>query len=326
MKRIIYPLFILSLAIQFSFGQDSNQNLILMNPSSYPWGGNINMTTTDPWAREFSLSYNGSGKLFSFGSLGKNGQLVYGYIGGNTIEASSYRNPWMVFMPNGNIGVGTTTPAAKFDIKANADNQDLFRLSHPGSPLNASFSIGFGKNNTNNSNTAIDFKVQYSSDYYNVFSINRQNRDMYYIGEGYFGIGTDSPQSLLSVNGTITSKEVKVTMEGWSDFVFQPTYQLKPLEEVETYIKENQHLPDVPSEATVKEEGIALGEMDATLLQKIEELTLYVIDLNKKYKNLEKENQDIRAKNQELEKENTDLKSLEEKIKNLETLIQNINK
>jgi hypothetical protein len=85
----------------------------------------------------------------------------------------------------------------------------------------------------------------------------------------------------LAVNGKVNCKEVEVTLSGWSDHVFKSGYQLKSLGEVENYITTNKHLPDVPSEAEVLHKGTNLGQMDALLLQKIEELTLYVIQLKK---------------------------------------------
>ena len=105
---------------------------------------------------------------------------------------------------------------------------------------------------------------------------------------GNVGIGTANPQNLLDVNGTIRSKEVKIEATGWSDFVFAEDYKLPSLSTVETHIKEHKHLPNIPSEAEVMENGINVGEMQAKLLQKIEELTLYVIEQNKKIERQEK--------------------------------------
>jgi hypothetical protein len=81
---------------------------------------------------------------------------------------------------------------------------------------------------------------------------------------------------------------VKVTQTGWADFVFEPDYQLPSLQDLETYIKINKHLPDVPSASEVAKEGLDLGEMNKILLQKIEELTLHVIELEKKINVLQK--------------------------------------
>jgi len=102
-----------------------------------------------------------------------------------------------------------------------------------------------------------------------------------YYNEGNVGIGTTTPgEYKLAVNGNIKTKEVNVTMEGWSDFVFEDDYNLRSLVSVENYIKENKHLPEMPTEKEVLENGVAVGEMQAKLLQKIEELTLYMIEQN----------------------------------------------
>jgi hypothetical protein len=118
---------------------------------------------------------------------------------------------------------------------------------------------------------------------------------------GDVGIGTVSPQSKLAVNGQITSTKVKVTQTGWSDYVFHKSYQLPSLEYVEAYIKQHQHLPDVPSASDVEKDGLDVGDNQAILLKKIEELTLYMIEQNKKLE------QQIKKSNQ-LEKEISDLK------------------
>ena len=104
------------------------------------------------------------------------------------------------------------------------------------------------------------------------------------------GIGTTTTgPHRLAVEGSIGARAIKVqTSGGWSDFVFDDDYDLKPLKEVENYITQNNHLPDIPSENEVIKDGINLGEMDAKLLQKIEELTLYLIEQDKKIEELQK--------------------------------------
>jgi len=116
------------------------------------------------------------------------------------------------------------------------------------------------------------------------FTYWRTNTGDMIIPRGNLGIGTTAPTSKLSVNGDIKAKEVTVELAGWSDFVFEPTYQLYSLPQVESFILENKRLPGIPSESEVLENGIELGGMQAKLLQKIEELTLYLIEQNKELK------------------------------------------
>lgn len=103
---------------------------------------------------------------------------------------------------------------------------------------------------------------------------------------GKVGIGVSFPNSELDVNGTIRAKEVKIEATGWADFVFAEDYELPALSDIESHIKNYKHLPDMPSESDILQNGINIGEMQAKLLQKIEELTLYTIELEKEIKAL----------------------------------------
>ncbi|MEO0901176.1 MAG: hypothetical protein AAFY00_03860, partial [Bacteroidota bacterium] len=97
---------------------------------------------------------------------------------------------------------------------------------------------------------------------------------------GSVGIGTSIPDAKLTVKGNIHAEEVKVDLSvPGPDYVFKEDYDLKSLEEVQNYIRENGHLPNVPSAKDMEENGIQLGEMNMKLLEKIEELTLYILQL-----------------------------------------------
>lgn len=122
----------------------------------------------------------------------------------------------------------------------------------------------------------------------NIWGVNTSTGNIYH-NDYNVGIGTENPDEKLCVNGTIKAQRVKVTREDWSDFVFNDDYNLRPLDEVEKYIKANKHLPDIPGEKEVLENGFDLGDMNAKLLQKIEELTLYMIELKKDNDSLRKE-------------------------------------
>ena len=134
--------------------------------------------------------------------------------------------------------------------------------------------------------TQLHLGVYNDSGNYNgsAFLVERLTKNI--IFNGNVGIGESNPQYKLSVNGTIKAKEVRVELTGWSDFVFDKDYNLKSLTEVENFIKDNGHLPAIPSEKEVLEQGISVGEINSKLLQKIEELTLYIIEMKKEINEL----------------------------------------
>jgi hypothetical protein len=204
------------------------------------------------------------------------------------------------FPSSGNVGIGTSSPNANTLLELKKEVQGalgpVLRLTgggfsgaqcaidlatyDPGTALPACRIIttdaNFGCN--------LDFQTKIPGDIGNTL----QSR-LYVTSNGNVGIGTTSPQAKLAVNGDIYSKKVKVTQTGWPDYVFQSTYRLRPLSEIEQYIQQYHHLPEVPSAEEVEKNGLDLGENQAGLLQKIEELTLYIISLNKEVEALKKE-------------------------------------
>ena len=155
----------------------------------------------------------------------------------------------------------------------------------------------------------------------NAFNIYASGTTKNYFG-GNVGIGTTSPIEKLEVNGTIRSKKVKVEATGWPDYVFSKGYELRTLNELEQFIKANKRLPEVPSAHEIEVNGLDLGEMDGTLLKKVEELTLYLIEQNKRlqisdtrYQYLENENQALKTENSELKAMFLELKREIESLK-----------
>ena len=114
--------------------------------------------------------------------------------------------------------------------------------------------------------------------------------------QGNLGVGLASTTAIpanykLAVGGDVIAERVVVKLQtAWPDFVFKKNYGLRPLSEVEAFINQNNHLPEVPSAAEVADKGIDVGAMNAKLLQKVEELTLYLIEMKKEN---EKQNQEI---------------------------------
>ncbi|MBQ7698540.1 MAG: hypothetical protein IJT35_08190 [Paludibacteraceae bacterium] len=111
-------------------------------------------------------------------------------------------------------------------------------------------------------------------------------QDCWFVNSGNFGIGTSTPQYKLDVNGTIRANEIIVNTTG-ADFVFENNYNLRSLQDVETFIIRNKHLPEIPSAKQMQEEGVGLEKLTINLLKKVEEMTLYIIMQEKRIEELE---------------------------------------
>ncbi|TJZ49894.1 hypothetical protein FAZ15_21975 [Sphingobacterium olei] len=122
---------------------------------------------------------------------------------------------------------------------------------------------------------------------------------------GNVGIGTTNPTDKLAVNGNIRAKEIKVETANWPDYVFQDGYEGMSLPEIELFIRQNGHLPEMPSASEVEKEGISLGKMNKLLLKKIEELTLLLIE-----------------KNREIEYQGKEITEMKDSIKQVENWIE----
>ena len=119
-------------------------------------------------------------------------------------------------------------------------------------------------------------------------------------------------------------RNLLITLIGWSDFVFFKDYKLPTLKEVENHIKEKGHLKDIPSAKEVEKNGFFLGEMDAKLLQKIEELTLYTIQQQKEIKKEKVQNKKQQKEIEELKKQNSKIDKQQNEIDELKALVQKL--
>lgn len=214
---------------------------------------------------------------------------IYFNTGSNT------RNPRMKIDGNGKVGIGTVTPVGKLDIEgsvtlATGNEKLLFSSVH--------------RNGTDNRSLIAPRKLNNNDDWDwgQEFGYHNHYRAWYF--DGNLGIGTfDTKGYKLGVKGKIAAEEVKVAVSGnWPDYVFEENYNLPSLEEVESHIQENGHLENIPSAKEVEKNGIHLGEMNAKLLEKIEELTLYMIEQNKKKDALQKEVENLKKQNEALAK------------------------
>ncbi len=228
------------------------------------------------------------------------------------------------YINSGNFGIGTTNPEARLDVNGAIQSNGGANQFYGFGPASASKSIDVRSGShypyVFNWHTGLTFSAH--SAYGGIRFYNQGYPDMYGTGvlvmsitNNNVGIGTTNPTSKLTVAGDIHSREVKVTVNAGADFVFEKEYNLPTLDSVDKYIKENKHLPEIASAAEMKKDGINLSEMNIKLLQKVEELTLYTIEQEKK-------NNFQSKKIEVLEKENQAFKTLSERLSKLENQLK----
>lgn len=198
--------------------------------------------------------------------------------------------------PKGNVDIMTLSPCPKcagsltvpyaLSIYNNTKNKEVFNISASGQlSIYTDNDIFFPQTPITIKNSTLNKTV---------FEVQKDGRT--FIGAKRVTNGTHI-NAMLHVDGKIACKEVIVLITNWADFVFEKNYKLMPLKEVETYIKANKHLPNVPSaDEIIMNNGINLAQTQTILLRKIEELTLYLIEQNKRLEAFEKENSLMKTK------------------------------
>lgn len=294
--------------------------------NSYNSGQGVTLATG--WiTADFGSADNTSDRLVM--GVGYGGKAV---IGTHTHNLNSWGGDLLLSPESGNVGIGTTTPSSKLDVSGQISSfQTGFGQSSP-SMSTRSF-VNFSSNNHGSvivsSNLYMDgnddLKIAKNHQTMSGASIllpgNGQpnqggisfytnapqpvTADQSFSGttalaikpNGDVGIGTATPKEKLSVNGKIRAHEVKVETAYWPDYVFKPEYKLPILSDIEKQIKTNGHLPGMPAAKEVEANGLSLGEMVRLQQQKIEELTLYLIEQNKQMIEMKKEINTLKKQN-----------------------------
>lgn len=210
---------------------------------------------------------------------------------------------------NGNVGIGTTNPSYRLDVNGklflrSVENISGWNYSYltwtahslvMGSPVGVESHSFLELKSGGVANPSVPLSTairMYSAIGANVHTQKIQlhtEGDCWFNNEGNFGIGTSNPTHKLDVRGAIRANEILVNIPNGADFVFENSYQLMPLSELSQYVQENRHLPEVQSAAEMEEEGVDVAELQIKLLQKVEELTLYVIQQQETIEALKKE-------------------------------------
>lgn len=239
-------------------------------------GNNVGIGTTTPTAK-LEIVHSGVALKFS-----RSGYTTYSILqsasNGLSIFNDATNTIAMYFANNGNIGLGTLSPTARLHIEHSGV---ALKFSRPGY---TTYSI-----------------LQSASNGLSIFNDATNKISMYFASNGDVNVlgklsignvSTPGNYSLYVEKGILTEK-VRVALKNssdWADYVFKKDYKLMPLTELETYIQNNQHLPNIPAAEQVKEQGIDLAEMNIKLLEKIEELTLYAIEQQKQIDALKEQN------------------------------------
>jgi hypothetical protein len=271
-------------------------NLDIYTSSSYE--GIQLKHSSGKWLRFFSPALLG-GSYNSITAADDSG-IIFGSSSADAADVGFVIAPWrsdvsgLRVSSEGNVGIGTPAPSAKLDIFGSSPSTTNLILS-------ANYVDRYRwRLNTADRGNAIDLDFTSSDNDDNqeaVLRLTRSNsgRPQFQLYNnaivaynGNVGIGTSTPDSKLTVKGHIHAEEVRVDLNvPGPDYVFEENYNLPSLTEVESYIKANKHLPEIPSAKEMEEKGINLSEMNMLLLKKVEELTLYILQQEKRITELE---------------------------------------
>jgi hypothetical protein len=231
------------------------------------------------------------------------------------VSKGDYSKPLMLVTSTGNVGIGTANPSGKLDVFGaavnptnlilSADYIDRYRWRFNTFDRGAAIDLDFTASDSNDNQEAV-LKLTRSTSGRPEFQLYN---NALVANDGKVGIGTANPDEKLTVKGKIHAEEVRIDLLVPADYVFQKYYTgnsslkadyvMPTLDQVAQYTKINNHLPSIPSAEEMKKNGVELGEMNNLLLQKIEELTLYAIEQQKK---LEAQNKQLELLSERLSK------------------------
>jgi hypothetical protein len=228
--------------------------------------------------------------------------LAVGVITTVGVSAQSWQTAGSNLYFSDMIGIGTNDVQARLSIRTNASYQGL--IIGNVDTQSAQTHLGFTTANQSKIGLSSESFLQfYNNGKWNLnsgnsggttlpISFNTNGVSRIFVGtNGNVGIGSVNPDATLAVKGIVHANEVRVDLSvPGPDYVFEPDYKLPTLESIKSYIQSNKHLPEVPSAEQMKADGVQVGEMNMILLKKVEELTLYVIELKEENEKIKRSN------------------------------------
>ncbi len=302
MRKIIILIII---GVSFSANSQEQIQTNLGSKSDFTYNnGNIAIGNNNNFDYRLSISKGNSSSRFAFINSGFSENAVLEYHTSKQLRFQNWNNGvWndnlmTIDYTNGNVGIGTT------DVKQNlsiADNRPRIALVDENGDAGV---IEFYE---------ISNQIRFQKWFNNG---STYDKTIMTLGgdNGFVGIGTISPDMKLTVKGNIHAEEVKIDLNVPApDYVFKENYNLMSIAKLEKFIKENGHLPEVPSAKEFEQDGVMLAEMDMSLLKKIEELTLYTIQQENKIEKIREENEQLKLINTKLLELQSRLEKLEQK-------------
>lgn len=179
----------------------------------------------------------------------------------------------------GNVGIGTSSPNYKLQVNTTGNSAGIVHANNVGVQVGTYVGFGAGWYGT-------------MSNHPLVFFVNNGNAAVTLTTSEQLQVGgaTTPVGYKMSVDGKLIATEIDVLVTPWPDYVFKSNYKLKPLKEVERFISENGHLPNIPKAEEIENKALSVGNMSKLQMEKIEELTLYLIEMNKRLEKMEYEN------------------------------------
>jgi len=295
MKKTLLTAVAIALTVQFSYAQFTG------GPTGpiYYNSGDVGIGTTTPssllsvggagssryaihgealgGAGIFDVGVNGVGSGYGLVGNSASGTGVYGSSSGSGTAGYFYSTSgYGLIVQKGNVGIGTTSPAAKLDV-----NGDIYSSTRIIADIFGGYS---GGNVTLSTNTGGSAALVFNTSLTEQMRITAGGSVL--IGKTSLNTGASYK---LDVAGATRADKVVVNTTG-ADFVFEPGYNLPKLSEVKNYIDQNHHLPEIPSALEMQKDGMDVGELNKKLLQKVEELTLYLIVKDKQLNQQQVEN------------------------------------